>query len=98
MDTCSATGVCVGVDLWRYKGPKGQGIRVAFDYLSPFVGDEAAFPYKDLKPQEATREALPLYDAAAWAYGDAGFAAKADQIAKTEPAAISRLTAPAYRK
>lgn len=91
-------GPCVGVDLWRYKGPKGQGIRVAFDYLSPFVGDEAAFPYKDLKPQEATREALPLYDAAAWAYGDAGFAAKADQIAKTEPAAISRLTAPAYRK
>jgi hypothetical protein len=91
-------GPCVGVDLWRYKGPQGQGIRVALDYLAQFVGNEAAFPYKDLKPEDATREALPLYDLAAWAYGDAGFAAKADQIAKKAPAAISRLTVAAYRE
>ena len=85
-------GPCVGVDLWNYKGPKGQGIRVAYDYLAQFVGAEATFPYKDLKPEEATREALPLYDLAAWAYGDAGFAAKADFIARRTPAAQSRLT------
>lgn len=91
-------GACVGVDLWNYKGPKGQGLRVAFDYLAQFVGNEAAFPYKDLKPQDATREALPLYDLAAWAYGDAGFAAKADQIARQTPAAQSRLTVAAYRR
>ena len=91
-------GPCVGVDLWGYTGPKGQGIRVAYDYLAQFVGNEAAFPYKDLKPEDATREALPLYDLAAWAYGDAGFAAKAEQIAKGEPAAQSRLTVAAYKK
>lgn len=89
---------CVGVELWGYKGPKGQGIRVAFDYLAQFVGNEAAFPYKDPKPEAASREALPLYDLAAWAYGDAGFAAKADQIAAQVPAAQSRLTIAPYRK
>jgi hypothetical protein len=91
-------GPCVGVDLWNYKGPKGQGIRVAYDYLGQFVGNEKAFPYKDLKPEEATREALPLYDLAAWAYGDAGLAEKAGYIAKLQPAAQSRLTISAYRK
>ena len=85
-------GPCVGVDLWGYKGPKGQGIRVALDYLAQFVGNEAAFPYKDLKPEDATREALPLYDLAAWAYADAGFATKAEMIAAKAPTAQSRLT------
>ena len=74
-------GPCVGVDLWGYRGPQGQGIRAALAYLGQFVGNEAAFPYKDLKPEDATREALPLYDLAAAAYGDAGFAAKAEMIA-----------------
>lgn len=91
-------GPCVGVDLWGYKGPKGQGLRVAYQYLAQFIGNEAAFPYKDLKPEEATREALSHYDVAAWAYGDAGFAEKADYIAKLAPAAQSRLTISAYRK
>lgn len=91
-------GPCVGVDLWGYKGPKGQGIRAAYDYLAQFVGNEKAFPYKDLKPEDATREALPLYDAAAWAYGDAGLAAKADQIAQQAPGPASRLTIAPYKK
>lgn len=90
-------GPCVGVDLWNYRGAKGQGIRAAFDYLAPFVGNEAAFPYKDLQPRDATREALPLYDLAAWAYADAGFAAKAETIAREVPAAQSRLVIAAYR-
>jgi hypothetical protein len=91
-------GPCVGVDLWGYKGPKGQGIRAAYDYLAQFVGNEKAFPYKEFKPEDATREALDLYDLAAWAYGDTGFAAKADQIAGQTPAAGSRLTIAPYRK
>jgi hypothetical protein len=88
---------CVGVDLWGYTGPKGQGIRAAYDYLAQFVGNEKALPYKEFKPEDSTREALDLYDLAAWAYGDAGFAAKADQIAKQVPVAQSRLTIAPYR-
>ncbi len=91
-------GPCVGEDLWNYKGPKGQGIRAAYGYLAQFVGNEAAFPYKELKADEATDESLPLYDLAAWAYGDAGFAEKAEFIAKKNPAAQSRLTISAYKK
>ncbi|WP_297509452.1 alginate lyase family protein [uncultured Caulobacter sp.] len=91
-------GPCVGVDLWGYKGPKGQSIRAALTYLSQFVGAEAAFPYQELKPQDASDEALPLYDLAAWAYDDPGLAATAELIAKKQPAARSRLTVAAYRK
>lgn len=91
-------GPCVGVDLWGYRGPQGQGIRPALAYLAQFVGNEAAFPYKDLKPEDATREALPLYDLAAVAYGDAGLAAKAERIAARTPAAQSRLTIAPLRK
>jgi hypothetical protein len=91
-------GPCVGVDLWNYTGSQGQGIRAALDYLAPYVGNEAAFPYKELKPEDAADEALPLYDLAARAYGDAGFAAKADAIARKNPAAQSRLVIGAYRK
>lgn len=84
-------GPCVGVDLWNHKGPKGQGLRVAFAYLAPFVGAEARFPYQELKPEEATNEALPLYDLAAAAYDDPMLARRADVIAKRTPAALSRL-------
>lgn len=91
-------GPCVGVDLWGYRGPQGQGIRTALAYLGQFVGNEAAFPYTDLKPEDATREALPLYDLAAAAYGDAGFAAKAEMIAGQSPTAQSRLTIAPFRK
>lgn len=91
-------GPCVGVDLWGYKGPKGQGIRVAYQYLAQFVGNEAAFPYKEMKPEEASRDAQPLYTLAAWAYGDADFAAKAAGLAGQQPAAQSRLVIGAYRK
>lgn len=84
-------GPCVGVDLWNYRGANGQGIRAAYDYLAQFVGNEAAFPFQELKPEEATREALPLYVLAARAYGDSGLASKAEDIARQDPAALSRL-------
>lgn len=90
-------GSCVGVDLWGYRGPQGQGVRAALGYLAQFVGDEAAFPYKDLKPEDATRAALPLYDLAAQAYGDAVLAAKAEAIVRKSPAAQSRLTIAPFR-
>ena len=63
-------GRCVDLDLWRYQTADGRGLRGAFTFLAPYLGREASFPYPELKPEDAAPEALPLFAAAALAYGD----------------------------
>jgi hypothetical protein len=84
-------GRCVGLDLWRYQTADGRGLRAAFDFLAPYVGQEASFPYPELKPEDASSEALPLFAAAADAYGDKTLADKAATLAARYPAHLSRL-------
>jgi hypothetical protein len=86
-------GRCVGLDLWRYQSADGRGLRAAFDFLAPYVGQEASFPYPELKPEDASSEALPLFTAAAQAYGDTGLADKAATLAARYPANLNRLVA-----
>lgn len=85
-------GRCVGLDLWSYRTADGRGLRAAFDFLAPYVGREASFPYPELKPDEASSEAFPLFAAAAEAYGDKGLAAKSAALAERYPANLARLT------
>jgi hypothetical protein len=85
-------GRCVELDLWRYQTADGRGLRAAFDFLAPYVGAEASFPYPELKPQDASSEALPLFAAAASAYGDRALADKAATLAERYPANLTRLT------
>jgi len=87
-------GRCVGLDLWRYQTADGRGLRAAFDFLAPYVGREASFPYPELKPADASSEALPLFAAAAQAYGDKALADKAAALAERYPANLSRLLVP----
>jgi hypothetical protein len=84
-------GRCVDLDLWRYQTADGRGLRAAFDFLAPYVGQEASFPYPELKPEDASSEALPLFAAAAQAYGDKGLAAKVETLAARYPANLNRL-------
>ena len=84
-------GRCVGLDLWRYQAADGRGLRAAFDFLAPYVGHEASFPYPELKPNDASPEALPLFAAAAEAYGDKALATKAASLAERYPANLNRL-------
>ncbi len=86
-------GRCVDLDLWRYQTADGRGLRAAFDFLAPYVGKEASFPYPELKPEDAASEALPLFAAAADAYGDKGLADKAATLARRYPAHLNRLLA-----
>lgn len=86
-------GRCVDLDLWRYQSADGRGLRAAFDFLAPYVGKEASFPYPELKPQDASAEALPLFAAAAEAYGDQALADKAAVLAGRYPANLTRLVA-----
>ena len=86
-------GRCVDLDLWRYQTADGRGLRAAFDFLAPYVGQESSFPYPELKPEDAASEALPLFAAAADAYGDKGLADKAATLARRYPAHLSHLLA-----
>ncbi|MBO9709549.1 MAG: alginate lyase family protein [Caulobacter sp.] len=91
-------GRCVGLDLWRYRTGDGRSLKAAFDFLAPYVGNEAAFPYRELRPKEAGVEGLPLFAAAATALDDAEFAKKAESLAQRYPASqthlVSRLGTP----
>jgi hypothetical protein len=35
------------VDLWNYRGPEGQSIPKAFEYLMPYIGNQDKWPHKD---------------------------------------------------
>jgi hypothetical protein len=86
-------GRCVDLDLWRYQTADGRGLRAAFDFLAPYVGKEASFPYPELKPEDASSEALPLFTAATEAYGDKALADKAAFLAERYPVNLNRLVA-----
>jgi hypothetical protein len=90
-------GRCVDQDLWRYRTPDGRGLRAAFDFLAPYVGRESSFPYSELKPDDAAPEALPLFAAAAQAYGDEVLAGKAEALARRYPTALDHLLAAPIR-
>ncbi|MER5431548.1 alginate lyase family protein [Streptomyces sp. NPDC002588] len=45
----AAIGRHVGVDLWAYRGPDGQSVRKAVDYLLPAATGAAAWPYPELE-------------------------------------------------
>lgn len=39
----------IGVDLWSYKGPKGQGITKAIEYITPAATGNALWGHKELQ-------------------------------------------------
>lgn len=42
----------LGVDLWAAKGPDGETLRSAVEYLLPYLKKEQVWPHKDLDPIE----------------------------------------------
>ena len=89
-------GRCTGQDLWRYQSADGRSLRKTLDFLSPYVGREESFPYKELEPKGAAGEAAPLFGLAAWAYGDPALAATAAISAKVKPDSLDALLIAPY--
>jgi hypothetical protein len=50
----------LGVDLWSYQTGDGRGIRKAFQWLLPFIEDEKAWSYKQIKPRTLGTTAVLL--------------------------------------
>lgn len=45
-----AMGRQLGVDLWAYRGPEGQGIPAALDFLLTHLDPAKPWPYKEIQP------------------------------------------------
>lgn len=61
----AAQGQCVGVDLWNHRGPQGQSLRAAVDFLLPYAGREDTWPYPELDKTQ-TEELMEVLRRAAW--------------------------------
>lgn len=77
-------GRCLDTDLWRATTPDGRGLKVALDFVLPYVGREQEFPYPDLKPGP-TAESFELFSRAAWAYGDIEYRSAAARLGQYNP-------------
>lgn len=69
-------GRCVGVDLWNYRTDDGRSLRAAADFLAPYAGREAEWPYPELDKTE-TLGVYEVMQRAAWGWDDPAFAARA---------------------
>ncbi|WNO53720.1 alginate lyase family protein [Stakelama saccharophila] len=82
---------CVGVDLWSWRAKDGRGLADALEWLAPYQGNVADWPYKDIdiadpaRAGRVAREGREPFRLAAWGYRDARWEALADK----EPVAIS---------
>ena len=82
---------CVGKDVWNAKTGDGRGLRIAIDFLLPYVGRESEFPYPDLNPT-ASEPAFELFSRAAWAYADSKYANAGAVLGRFNPDSEIHLT------
>lgn len=73
----------VSVDLWNYQTADGQGIRQAIDWLVPYLDNEKAWRYPQIKARayDLTGRILQV---AAWKYKNRDYAARANALV-TQP-------------
>jgi hypothetical protein len=73
-------GRCLDLDIWGHATPDGRSLRKAVDFVLPYVGREAAFPYPERSPGPSD-EMLEVLGRAALAYGDPSHARAAAEVA-----------------
>ena len=81
---------CLDVDIWNFATPDGRGLKAALDFVLPYVGREAAFPFPEPNPGPS-EEMLEVMGRAAHAYGGA-YVAAAGQVAAQRPQSDLLLT------
>jgi hypothetical protein len=84
-------GRCLDLDIWSYATPDGRSLRKAIDFVAPYVGREAAFPYPERTPGPSD-EMLEVLARAALAYGDPRHARAAAEVAAKRPKSDLLLT------
>jgi hypothetical protein len=62
-------GDMLGVDLWHWTSSDGRNLRLALNYVAPYIGRLEAWPHQQIKPARFALAVL-IYRAAARAYDD----------------------------
>lgn len=62
----------LGENLWNYQSRSKSSIKAAFDYLTPFIGNQANWPFQDLSNEEPKKWGLLLSQAFYW-YKNEGY-------------------------
>jgi hypothetical protein len=76
-----ATKLGVKRPYWQPDGEVGDRLRLAVDYLYPYVKDPSTFPYQELSPDGAASRMLPLLACAAHSYPGQGYEEKLETLA-----------------
>jgi hypothetical protein len=65
----------VGVDLWRYEGPGGRGLRAALDFVAPYADRQKPWPGEQITDIAPDLPMLALHlRRGMWVYGDTRYA------------------------
>jgi hypothetical protein len=70
----------VGIDLWNYKTPDGRGIKLALDYLIPYVEGSKSFSMKDVTAENENFAYAVMLRCAAYEYNDIEYLKAADRM------------------
>jgi len=63
--------------FWEIDGEKGDLLRLATDYITPYAMDPSTFPYSELSPEGSAQRIAPLLMRAAHYYPDGGYSEQA---------------------
>jgi hypothetical protein len=78
-----------GTDLWHYKAGNGRSLKLAWDFLAPYLSEEKTWPYKSANMLQAGKigvRGLPwLRQAAKVYYRDGEYARMTKKLMEASP-------------
>jgi hypothetical protein len=80
MFALAAMGRQLGVDLWGHRGPEGQGIPPALDFLLPYLDPATPWPFKEIKEIDAAESLRPFLQQAVALFGDKKYRPALDRV------------------
>jgi hypothetical protein len=85
MFSLASMGEKVGVDLWRFTGSDGRGLRRALDYLVPYAAPASSWRYRQITPR-GSADLLPFLGVAARIYDEPFYARLMEKMVAAPPA------------
>ena len=80
MFALATMGRTLGVDLWGRRGPEGQGIPAALDYLLPYIDPAKPWPMKQIKAIDPPAALRPFLRQAVVVFGDEKYRPALDRL------------------
>jgi hypothetical protein len=79
MSVLARIGEQLDVDLWNYKAKDGQSIRLALDFIMPYLLEEKKWPYEQIQEMSVSPNDMGLFYMAAVRYGEPRYVRALDE-------------------